>query len=171
MTKEFAEQYFEWLVDNIEIGPTRQAFSFNGLFRALHAKEFVWVIANDDNRIGDALELRREFWRPGNQIPRTPVSILEVIVALSRRVAFNASGEENKWAWQLIVNLGLDNMPDPFGRRKAEKTEEILEALVWRTYEPNGVGGLFPLRIMESDQTRTEIWYQMSAYINQLANQ
>lgn len=161
MTKEFAERYLNWLSTQIAIDPVEYA----GLLSYLHQKEFVWIIPNDDNRIGDALELRKEFWGEGNKIPRQGVSTLEVLVALSRRLEFNGGGDKEVWAWRLISNLGLQRMFDPINRRKAYRIEDILNTLIWRTYEPDGRGGFFPLKDAKEDQTKVEIWYQMSAYI------
>jgi hypothetical protein len=59
-------------------------------------------------------------------------------------------------------------MADPLDRRKARKAEEILDAVIWRTYLPNGQGGFFPLIDFEEDQTQVELWYQMSAFIREM---
>ena len=167
MTREFAEQYFRWLSAQIVVKQRGTPKTFDGLFRILHSRDFVWIIPNDDNRVADALDLRREIWGEGNQIPRSGVSTLEVLVALSRRLAFNAGGDREHWAGQLIRNLGLHKMYDPLTKRKSMQIEDTLEALIWRTYDADGTGGFFPLARMEDDQTQVEIWYQMSAYINE----
>jgi hypothetical protein len=166
MTKKFAERYFHWLANQIVVEKSEHR-DYEYLFRRLHSREFVWLVPNDDNRAGDALELRREFWGEGNKYPRYGVSTLEVIVALSRRLEFNAGGEKEIWAGQLLKNLGLDKMYDPVSKRKAMKIDDILETLLWRTYEYDGIGGFFPLLSTEEDQTKVEIWYQMAAYINE----
>ena len=164
MNREFAERYFGWLAEQINVDYGNRPKEYDGLFRHIHSKDFIWIVPNDDNRVGDALELRREFWdrRP---IPRRGVSTLEVLVALSRRLEFNAGGDRELWAGQLIKNLGLQKMFDPVSSRKHDRIDEVLDTLIWRTYEPNGEGGLFPLRYAKEDQTKVEIWYQMSAYI------
>jgi hypothetical protein len=89
------------------------------------------------------------------------------LVALSRRLEFIAGGEQDVWAGQLLKNLGLDKMYDPVSARKINQIEDILEALIWRTYERDGKGGFFPLKHTEEDQTKVEIWYQMNAYVNE----
>lgn len=128
-------------------------------------REFVWLVPNDDNRIGDALDLRREFWGEGRFLPQEGVSILEILVALSRRAAWNGGGEAPDWVWIFIRNLHLNKYSDPLTDRKKDSVEEILEHFVWRNYAPNGEGGLFPLTETEHDQTKVELWYQMHAYI------
>lgn len=134
------------------------------MLRRLHSKGFVWIVPNDDSRIVDALDLRREFWN-GSPFPRRGVSVLEIVVALSRRLEFNGGGERDVWAGQLLKNLGLDWMYDPITKKKERQIEEILEALIWRTYLSTGTGGFFPLMYAKEDQTKIDIWYQMSAYI------
>ena len=97
MTTRLNEAYFNWLVSQIEI-PNGKSYTY--LFERMHSLEFVWTVPHDDNRIQDALDLRVEFKYESNlrgEI-KTPVSILEVLIALSRRVAFIGGGWEYAWA-------------------------------------------------------------------------
>ena len=165
MTNSIGERYYEWLVSQVNV--TRSSKEFSGIFRWMYHQEFVWLVPNDDNRIGDAIDLRKEFWGVGRMIPQNGVSILEVIVALSRRAAFVGGGEAPDWAWIFIKNLGLNKFHDPLTSRKETKIQEILETFVYRLYAPDGVGGLFPLLNPPLDQTKVELWYQMHAYINE----
>lgn len=168
MTSKLEDDYFEWLktqtYDNI--GSSQK---FEDLFQQMHEKEFVWIIPNDDNRIEDALDLRREFLgvREAHHMFKG-VSVLEVLVSLSRRMAFAAGDESNRWAWQLIKNLGLSRYSDPLSDRQLDILDAKLEDLIWRNYDTDGRGGFFPLRHPEEDQTKVELWYQMSAYINEI---
>jgi hypothetical protein len=170
MTKTLERVYFEWLRDQIRVnGGNKLAIRrYTGMLEMLHAKEFVWIVPNDDNRVGDAWELRREFLGGGDHIFPKGVSILEVVVALSRRMEFAAAGKAETWAWQLLQNLDLHYMEDRLTRKQIAIIEELLDTLIWRTYDRDGVGGFFPLAWTEEDQTKVELWYQMSAYINEL---
>ena len=166
MTKRFAERYFDWLASQVRVESNSPIpKEYGGLLKQLHGREFVWVVPNDDNRAVDALSLRREFWGEGNKYPRDGVSLLEVILALSRRLEFTAGGEKEVWAGQLLKNLKLDRMFDPLTIRKANRVDEIVDGLIWRTYERDGTGGFFPLKDIKEDQTKVEIWYQMNAYV------
>jgi hypothetical protein len=167
MTRE--QEYYGWLVSQIEVEYGRRTSKqYDGLFTWLYQKEFVWVIANDDNRVEDGLDLRTEFLGGGHyDVLQQGVSILEVLVALSRRLAFNADGDASKWAWQLVVNLGLDKKSDPLTTRDEDEIEDILEKMIWRQFSNDGQGSFFPLKDAKEDQTKIEIWYQMSAYINE----
>lgn len=157
------QAYFEWLVQQIHVPNDR---TFYDLFERMHNLEFVWTVPNDNNRIQDGLDLRYEFLNenPG-RLTSNGASFLEVLVALSRRVAFTAGGDAPRWAWKLIKNLRLNKAYDPWTAQKAHSTEEILEAVIWRTYRRDGQGGFFPLKNPSEDQTKVEIWYQMNAYV------
>lgn len=162
------QPYYEWLISQIEIPKTFRK-TFDQLFEHLHEVEFVWMVLGDDNRVQDAKDLRTEFKnRYGRTDFKEYVSVLEVMIAVSRIVEFVAGGVAAEWAWRLIDNLGLNHFHDPLTRRNLERIDEILEALIWRTYERNGQGGFFPLIFPKEDQTKIEIWYQLNAYVNEI---
>lgn len=143
------------------------------LISVMFEKEFIWMVPNDHNRLADGMDLRVEFCyaqhiRHDALDDLGPVSFLEVLIALSRRLAFAAGGEPPGWAWILVVNLELDKLFDPLSNRKLRKLDDILERVIWRTYAPDGSGGFFPLAFPEEDQTQKEIWYQMAAYIDEM---
>lgn len=175
-----SEDYLRWLAPQIrgedDGNPNR---TYEGLLTIMDEKEFVWRIPYDDNRIGDGLGLRVEFCYEQNipkqstgqflntQVPVPPCSFLEVLIALSRRLAFAAGGSADGWAWVLMNNLELHRITDPVGRGKARRANDILDTCIWRGYAPNGVGGFFPLTRPIEDQRQVEIWYQMAAYIDE----
>jgi len=165
------EFYFKWLYS--QVGSVRQrntSKTYWSLLRQLYAKEFVWVVPNDDNRVEDGRELRHQFIedleivRVDRNWMELGCSFLEMLVALSRRLAFETEGEPLEWFWVLIANLGLqssnDRTPMP-----PEQIEEILNTVIWRTYNVDGAGGLFPLRSASQNQQKVEIWYQLCAYL------
>lgn len=178
--RRWFEAYFYWLEPQVR-DEGHQRHTYVDLLATMFAKEFVWLIPNDDNRMIDAGgigeqpgDLRVEFLHE-SEAPRGlrshmfgPCSVLEVLIGLSRRLAFAASGTAEGWAWQLVVNLELHRMPDPLSRRKTKQVNEVLDRLVWRNYDPDGTGGFFPLQTPEEDQTQVELWYQMSAFINEI---
>jgi len=167
--KQIDLEYYEWLISQIKIGPQKE---FRGLFEIMHNTEFTWFIPNDDNRVEDGRHLRQDFFRFIHKGGRTEsdlsleiVSVLEVVVALSRRVAFQTGEDPSHWAWRLIKNIGLNKASDPLTDAKVEFVEMVLEDLIWRNYEANGGGGFFPLKKTLNDQTKVEIWYQMQEYL------
>jgi hypothetical protein len=164
--------YFDWLTQQFEIlGKSKR--TYQALFLKLFSTEFVWTIPGDDNRVKDALDLRREFENQGG--PRFGriqtlqfVTVLEVLLALSRRLAFLAGGEAPEWAWHLLENLNIEGCSDPLTLTQSGHIDEVLDALVWRTYQKNGRGGFFPLKKPKGDQRKVELWYQMQEYISEI---
>lgn len=156
-------EYYEWLISQIDF-PKHN--SYLGLFERMHNFEFVWVVPRDDNRIQDAKELRQQFQDgASSSVDLDGATVLEIVVSLSRRLAFIGGGREEAWAWKLIKNLHLHKCTDPLNEFKTQRIDDILYALVWRTYERNGDGGFFPLKNPVEDQTKVEIWNQLNAYV------
>jgi hypothetical protein len=156
-------EYYEWLISHIHIPNGK---SYKDLFERMHNTEFHWTVPNDDNRIQDGLDLRVEFIdgrRLGLDLQGA--TLLEILVSLSRRVAFTAGGNPRQWAWRLLKNLRLHKKSDPLTEADLDRINDILDALIWRTYQPDGRGGFFPLAHPEEDQTKVEIWYQMNKYV------
>lgn len=138
--------------------------------RHLFTKEFVWIVANDDNRAADGIDLRHEFLNETLNMKEPSwmqigCSVLEMLIALSRRLAFETEREPRGWFWHLIETLDLHIYTDEAGA-PAETVSDILDKMIWRNYHPDGSGGgLFPLESSHDDQRGVEIWYQLSAYL------
>lgn len=168
MTILIEHTYFQWLRDRVETPAGNK--SWEGLLGQLHTKEFVWTVPNDDNRLHDAADLRTQFAYDYEVDVRDlylslPLSVLEVIVALSVRIEFQVDGNARQWAWTLIENLGLTDYVDPVSPRMSELIDDTLEVFIYRNYKPSGEGGLFPLKYPRTDQRKVELWYQMHAWL------
>lgn len=173
ITEPFENLYFNWLCAKViyNMNPT-PSLTYWTLLRTLQNTEFVWILAGDDNRAEDGLELRVEFifeaetpddpeWR---RFP--PCSVLEMLIAFSRRAEFMTGQKAKDWFWEFIDNLGLIECTDGSGVTPDE-IGEILDRFIWRTYESNGYGGLFPLDSRNGDDEReVEIWYQFCHYLD-----
>lgn len=167
--------YLRWLYRQVASvrfkDPSRTYWS---LLRHLYQTEFVWFIPNDDNRVEDGRALRQEFLYDSgidaDHINQNWLdlgcSMLEMLVALSRRLSFDTDGEARAWFWHLLKNIGLDEITDDVIFVETN-VDEIVDRVIWRLYEPNGVGGLFPLKDPQTDQTKVELWYQVAAYLMQ----
>lgn len=169
------EIYLRWLYSQVSSvrlkNPNKTHWN---LLRQLLCKEFVWFVPNDDNRVEDGRELRREFLVDLKIREVDPdwmlmgCSVLEMLIALSRRIAFEESTKPSFWFWKLIDNLGLTQFNDAWylAHRNEEVIDDRLDTLIFRTYAYDGSqGGLFPLKYPNKDQRTIEIWYQMCAYI------
>lgn len=168
------ERYFDWLYGRVALSKIRNpARRYYRLCEQLFQTEFRWFVPNDDNRVEDARELR-QFFMDEMHIRLSDddwygmdASVLEVLIALSDRLSFEADGAPDVWFWHILDNLDLHQYNDAVyttGGAHAS-VEMILNRLMDRTYSPSGHGGLFPLERAREDQTTVEIWYQMSAYL------
>jgi hypothetical protein len=170
MNEPLENLYFNWLCAKvIRLENSTPSLSYDTLLRTLHNTEFVWLITADQNRAEDGVELRIEFLLEAD-IPDHPewrklgCSLLEMLIAFSRRAKFMTDIPADEWFWMFIGNLGLLGCNDASGVTP-EEISEVLLRLIWRQYEFNGRGGLFPIERPSHDQTKVEIWYQFCEYL------
>ena len=170
MTEPLENMYFNWLctkVNRLEI-PT-PSLRYTKLLRELHQTEFVWLVSGDDNRAEDGVGLRREFYlEAGLQedpyFDVVPCSVLEMLIAFSRRASFATDDQPTEWFWEFIENLGLREFNDS-GVLQKRLIHDRLYTFVWRQYDFRGQGGLFPLKDARHDQSELEVWYQFCDYL------
>ena len=167
--------YLEWLYDQVAAaGNPNPDRSYWTLVRHLYVRQFTWSVPNDDNRAEDGRYLRHEFLDVtgyilddvGQMWFDLECSMLEMLIALSRRAAFQSGKESGDWFWHFMDNLGLRYMTDKnFGLAEEREVEEVLDRVINRTYSADGNGGLFPLHRPQEDQREVELWYQMMLYL------
>lgn len=173
MSDRVDDRYFEWLYGHFAAVSNRNpARSHWELARHLHSREFVWLVANDDNRVEDGKELRMMFVHEQGTDGvdaywlELGCSTLEMLVALADRASFKTSKEPGHWFWFFMHNLGIDKHDDAHWTQAAARhVDRKLDQLIYRTYSPTGRGGLFPLHSAVEDQRKVELVYQMSAYL------
>jgi len=160
-------EYFRWLLDII--GDNFEGKSYMLLLKHLYSTDYTeehyMMVPNDSNRYFDAIELRKEGCkcRYGDT-----VNLLEVMIAIAHHMDDNAYdmvlGEQpNKWFWELIENIELDEYDDEEYNKR--NVDHICDTLLYRTYNFDGKGGLFPLKNPGFDQRKVELWYQMETYL------
>lgn len=172
MNTDLDDAYLTWLYSQVdarcvrEKNPTRTYWS---LMAYLYSIEFVYFIGMDENRAEDGRALRYE-WDDEHDLP-VPTewllrgcSFLEMLIALSRRLEFEGDGHADVWFWHLIENLGLQHYNDRVGFHPAT-VQNVVDTVIWRTYDRNGKGGLFPLKKAPKDLRDQELWYQMNTYL------
>lgn len=168
------DQYLEWIYK--EIGAVRNrnpARSYWRLAKLLYTTPFTYFVGNDENRAMDGCELRIEFLEEKHidQDEAAPwlaleCSVLEMLVGLARRAAFESYGQTGDWFRLFIRNLEFLGYTDAVWSTAVERTvNERVDELIHRKYQRNGLGGLFPLRRPGMDQRKVELWYQLSAYL------
>lgn len=164
------DQYLEWLYDQA-IVRTHRGATYWKLLRQMFQTEFSWFVPNDGNRAEDGRDLRKEWAdREGRDLDGAwldlPCSFLEMLVALARRMCFEADLTPEHWFWCLLENLGFESYHDGSGYSRNFVTKRM-RVVMDRMYDHMGNGGLFPLRNPQEDQRKVELWYQMSAYLLQ----
>jgi hypothetical protein len=174
------ETYFEWLRREAFPGP-KQRKEFEGVLRVLHDIPFYWTLWSDENRAGDALAFRQfEFLGFQQDLDKldqhwlqewaqaTP-SVLEVLLAISRRWVYYFEGPVSTYFNHLFRNMQFDKFP---GRSLSSGGENQVRIRVdeWlsRQFEPNGQGSPFPVNRQVAldvlDMRQVDIWGQMNAY-------
>lgn len=172
MNEAVESLYFNWLCSNVidARNTTDPSQTYWDLLKVLHGTEFVWVVPMDENRAEDGKDLRREFIilanTPDDQEWRNHLgcSVLEMLVAFSRRAEHMTDIPAKTWFWEFLENLGLRECSDAVDMEKQDIVE-ALETFIWRTYEADGKGGLFPMYNPLHDQRQVEIWYQFCEYL------
>lgn len=166
------DQYLTWLYSQVaEVKTRKSSKTYWNLLRRLYCTEFAWFIANDDNRAEDGRELRLQ-WASSQDIElpeswlRLGCSFLEMLIGLTRRLDFQTGHPAKDWFWQLIDNMGLLGYHDR-SNFSQDEVDDRTSTVIWRTYDHNGNGGLFPLRSTSHDQRQVEIWYQLCEYLLQ----
>lgn len=173
MSGTLDDLYLQWLYSQVSSlklkSPSR---TYWNLARQLYSKEFVWFVPNDDNRVEDGRDLRYEFIDDQQIESVDPewmdlgCSMLELLIGLSRRLSFETEGESRDWFWKLLENLHIHTCTDD-GPYPREIVDDILDTVIWRTYDRTGRGGLFPLKNARKDQRNVELWYQLNEYLLQ----
>lgn len=170
--KTLDERYFVWLYSQVASVRNRNpARTYWQLFRKLYDRPFTYSISLDRNRAADGINLRYIFLdgAEGDQNwLELECSMLEMLVALSKRMEFQTGSTFINWFWRLLNNVEMGQYSDElYHGRIDEIVEETLDMIIARTYNHNGYGGLFPLHRPSKDQTKVEIWYQLAAYLNE----
>lgn len=167
MGEPIEKEYFNWLCAKV-LNSTSGMYV--ELFKVLYNTQFTWFVSGDRNRAEDGNELKLYFlnetgWeRDNNSFINQPCSVLEMMVAFAGRAAFQTDISESKWMGIFLANLGLEQY------RRLQPAdipvvEDILNTFIWRTYDPSGHGGMFPMRRPRQDQRKVEIWYQFFAWL------
>lgn len=171
MNEPLDELYLGWLYSQINsVKITNPARTYWSLFRQLFKKPFIWLIPNDDNRVEDGRDLRLEFAKQEDVMLdqdwfEMTCSVLEMLIALARRLCFEDGNDVQGWFWELLENMDLVFTDDEYTEDVQQGIDQALDRLIWRLYLPDGRGGLFPLDRPTRDQREVEIWYQLNEYL------
>lgn len=155
--------YFYWLCE--QVFAHDQDHSYEKLMNRLFDTDFFWLIDMDENRAKDGLKLRDDFNGETPSKVGKDCSVLEMLIALAERMKFLQGFDTAFWFWEMMQNLGLDDQTDK--NYDWHFIDRVLEDFMNRKISRYGENGLFPLSCPDRDQRKTEIWYQMQAYLNE----
>lgn len=170
MSEPLENLYFNWLCARVvDVRIKSPSSTYWELLKILHRTEFVWLLSGDDNRAEDGKELRRDFLIQA-EIPddiewrlTVECSMLEMFIGLSIRAGFTTDTSISEWFWEFMENLGLREFHD--GNVEPRMIQEILEVCIWRLYDENCHGGIFPMKAPPKNQKEVELWYQFCDYL------
>lgn len=163
------EVYFVWLCSQVvNSRNATPSTSYWRLLRQLHHTEFVWTVIGDDNRAQDGIDLRQQFlntsrYSASDDFLQQPCSFLEMTIALANTIGFNIGEPMHEWFWVMLNNISLAALNDaqPYPEHRVA---EVINSVIWRTYDRNGYGGMFPISKVSADQRKVELWYQFCQY-------
>jgi hypothetical protein len=172
MAEPLDELYIAWLyaqISNVNLRSSRRTHW--ALMSTLYTCEFVALVPNDDNRVEDIKDLKKEFLFDAEIPYAQPTwfehcSFLELLIVLSRLLDFETDFGIEYCFWHLLENIGLSEYNDN-KKFSEQEVEEIVDTVVSRNYDRNGRGGLFPLEKSRDDQREIDLWYQLNAYVIQ----
>lgn len=184
---EVRRGYFMYLCDlvglngwdnNMQVDMKNGHMTYFLLANALHSKDFIPIIPNDDNRAAWGMQLRKNYalyssaFEDYSSIERPFCSFLEMFVALAINIDMDIMcspdddlDRSKDWFWVMMHNLGFGKYTDANWDGKAcTYVNQKLDDLNKRRIGEDGSGGIFPLKNPQKDQRITEIWYQMNAF-------
>lgn len=164
------------------VGKRHNRHSYTQLLSYLDRIQFYYILDLDSNREADGINFRYRFGLENGYDQRIvasylddcPCSVLEMMVALAFRCEeqimsnMEYGNRTGQWFWAMIDSLGLSDMDDV--HFDASFVDEVIDIFLNRNYERNGKGGLFTVHAAEYNMPRTEIWYQMNYYLNELSS-
>lgn len=169
MIKKFENLWEDYRLFLVEYCNLQQYKKYTRIFKILHDITFEYSLERDENRVGDALELLRynykippEYISYEDEFIENPVSVFEVLVALSIRIEDDIIGDPSDpkpdiFFMDMIRNLEAVGLDDNICN--------VVNNWMLRKFRPNGYGSPFPVVNDIRDQRELEIWDQANAYI------
>lgn len=176
--------YFCWLCGLVDGYFGR---NYRKLLWKLFMTEYVWELEYDENRAADGIFLRKNYcqetgWSDDiyglappfgsrNDWLESPCSVLEMMVALAKRAEDyimqdpQFGDRTSVWFWLMIENLGLKKYDDY--HYFEPEIDRILFSFLHRKYDKNGNGSAFPIRKNTRDMRKTDLWWQLNAYLEE----
>lgn len=142
---------------------------YTQLMEDLLSIDFEWADSTrmDYNRAVDGLVLREHLCSNVSDLS-DQCSVLEMLCAMAIRIEVEYLDEDastHDIFWEMLVNLGLEEFYD--SNYDSHEVYYIIERWMYRQFDYNGSGSIFPLNEPRRDQRKIEIWAQMNDYITE----
>ena len=156
---DITSDYYIWLTDGME------DLDQEGLLSFLFHVEYTYLIPNDRHRELDGLNLRREYCEEeevrGEPMDYIPCSVLEMMLALAKRIEVDVLDEPNlNLFYRMLDNLSLTST-------RSDQWESIIFLWLERRFSREGVGSPFPLNRSYCDERREELWSQCMHWLEE----
>lgn len=156
------ELYLRWLIDLV--ATPNEINRYLEVSKILYSEPYVPVHIMDENRAIDGIELRQEWLSLYDEHAyiydgwlEEPCSVLEMLVALSRRANFTATSMTTaEWFKTMLDNLSL-RIPDVNFQENKHKVYYILDLMDHGEISP------FPTNYPDY---KDQLWDQMMEYID-----
>lgn len=174
MLMEVNKRYFIWLCDRIKLQ------GHDMLMKSLYEHTFTSIISSDVAREHDGLCLRNEFI--DEYLDHFPTiaayinpqcNVLELLISLAERwdrqymYDPNFGCRSSMWFEEMLRNLNVLAYDDlNWTEDSSYQVDMVLDDLISRRYDFDGLGGLFPILNPHRDQRSLGIWDQLGDYIN-----
>lgn len=177
--RRISQDYFRWLCSKVMIEQDIDSeVSYMFLADRMYRVSFNDNVPNDRNRSADGIKQRHDFLqeygdnysaKEASDLTYPGANVFEVLVGLA--ILANSEWELGviNWFGKFLQNLKITGFFDKeVEAGDINRIGRVLAKFNERKYSPNGRGGLFPLRGHNwEDQRTTELWYQLSHYIEE----
>lgn len=120
---------------------------YRGLASAWDELDFAWYIPEDGDKAEQALRVRDEYaYEFDCDIPRQgPVTFLELFVSLTDTLTAMVYQDRPDFTRSILMSMGVSDATDSLllGADLYARALDSAETVMYRTYQPNGAGGLF----------------------------
>lgn len=179
--KNVEREYFNWMYSSVNTDPEGNLNeNFRDLLLYLHTIAFTYHNPMDANRLSDGISLRYHFgyetgtpdYEIANILDNKPCSLLEMMVALCRRMEADIMGNDPEfgnrtyiWFHTMLNSMGLEEMEGRYF--DSDEADYRIDICLSGNYEPNGKGGFFTLDHPSRDLRTVEIWDQAMWFLNE----
>ena len=172
--------YFEWMYTSVCTDPEGNYIPYyHSLLQYLHSRDFEYTLPMDGNREADGFNLRYLYGWENNitdpevasELDAYPCSVLEVMVALSRRMESDVMGDyvfgnrTSVWFFSMLESLGIVDMTDDNFDELYVK--DVIDRCLNREYTYDGKGGFFTCKSPYCDMRTIEVWNQAMWFLNE----